>query len=171
MTAVYLGVGSNIDRDDNIRIGLDILDADLGLKRISSVYESAAAGFDGPPFLNLAAELDIELGVGDLFRFLRQLEYRMGRPRDATRFSSRTLDIDILLYGDLAAPVDGVDLPRAELLENAWVLAPMAELAPELAHPLDGRTYRTLWSELRDGMQPVMRVDFEQGRWRLPWAA
>lgn len=170
MTTVYLGVGSNIDRDDNIRTGLDILDSDLGLTRVSSVYESAAAGFEGPPFLNLAAELEVELGVGDLFRFLRQLEYRMGRPRDATRFSSRTLDIDILLYGDLAGYIDDVELPRAELLENAWVLAPMAELAPDAVHPVDGRNFASLWAELRNGMQPLERVDFAQGRWRLPWS-
>jgi 2-amino-4-hydroxy-6-hydroxymethyldihydropteridine diphosphokinase len=170
VTPVFLGVGSNIDRRANICAGLDVLRAELGLKRTSSVYESEAIGFDGPSFLNLAVELDVRLGLEELARFLRQLEYRMGRPRNASRFSSRTLDIDILTYGTLTGRVDGVELPRAELLENAFVLAPMAELAPGDQHPLAGKSYRSLWSELGSQMQPVQRVDFDCRGWSLPWA-
>ena len=115
MTRVFLGVGSNIDRHANICTGLDALQADFGLRRLSSVYESEAEGFDGPAFFNLVAELDTDIGPGSLARFLRQMEYRMGRPRNATRFSSRTLDLAILCYGELRGPEP--DLAFDDLLD------------------------------------------------------
>lgn len=171
MTRVYLGVGSNLDRDANIAAGLEALHTGLGLSRASSAWESDAIGFEGPAFLNLAVELETGLGVAELARFLRQLEYRMGRPRDATRFSSRTLDIDILTFGDRVGVVDGVELPRQELLENAFVLAPMAELVPDVLHPARLLRYDELWGQLRQSMQPVRRVDFRCRGWTLPWEA
>jgi 2-amino-4-hydroxy-6-hydroxymethyldihydropteridine diphosphokinase len=168
MTTVYLGVGSNVDRTSNICTGLDVLRSEFGLQHVSSAWESDALGFDGPPFLNLAVELDTGLAPGALFRLLRQLEYRMGRPRNASRFSSRTLDIDILTYGELAGRIDGIELPRPELLENSYVLAPMAEIAPSALHPVKGQSYADLWQHMQQDMQPITRVDFDERGWRLP---
>lgn len=163
MTRVLLGIGSNIDRHDNLCIGLDKLRSDFGLQRLSSVYESAAEGFEGPPFFNLAVELETDIELTALARFLRQMEYRMGRPRNATRFSSRTLDLDILCYGDLHGQVDGIRLPRAEITENAYVLAPLAELAPTVRLPGGEENFAELWQRLGASMQPVRAVSFE---WR-----
>ncbi|MDJ0877654.1 MAG: 2-amino-4-hydroxy-6-hydroxymethyldihydropteridine diphosphokinase [Halieaceae bacterium] len=171
MTRVYLGVGSNIDRDANIRTGLDNLQADFDLRRVSSVYESAALGFDGPAFYNLAVELETDIELAPLARYLRQMEYRMGRPRDASRFSSRTLDLDILCYGDSCGIVDGIELPRAEILENAYVLAPLAELAPEVLLPGGDEKFSELWRRLADSMQPVQGVEFDWGGRQLPLTA
>ena len=171
MSRVFLGVGSNLDRSANIAAGLESLHGGLGLMRASSAWESDSVGFRGPPFLNLVVELETGMGVGELARYLRQLEYRMGRPRDATRFSSRTLDIDILTFGDRVGAVEGVELPRRELLENAFVLAPMAELVPEALHPARRLAYGELWQQLRDNMEPVQRVDFSCAGWTLPWKA
>ena len=170
-TTVLLGVGSNIRREENIARGLTLLDEEFGLLCSSSAYESDALGFDGPPFINLAIEVAVDISVGDLARFIRQLEYRLGRPRDATRFSSRTLDIDILDYKGASSDIDGVELPRGEILDNAYVLAPLAEMAPERQHPSTGIPYAALWEAHRDRMQPVRRVTFSQGIWSLPFPA
>ena len=96
------------------------------------MYEGQAIGFDGQPFLNLAVSVETELGVGEMARRLRHIEYEHGRPRNASRFSSRQLDIDILTYDDIVGVIEGVELPRGEILENAFVLRPLAELAPQL---------------------------------------
>ncbi len=160
MTRVFLGVGSNIDRQKNICTGLDNLQADFGLRRLSAVYESAAEGFEGPAFYNLVVELETDIGLGSLARFLRQMEYRLGRPRNASRFSSRTLDLDILCYGDLHGEIDGIELPRAEILENAYVLAPLAALAPDVLLPGGRESFAELWQRLASRMQAVEPVSF-----------
>ena len=111
MARVYLGVGSNIERERYITAGLDALQALFGTLEISSVYDSPAIGFRGQPFLNLVVGADTEVELGELAPRLRHIEYEHGRPVDATRFSARQLDIDVLTYGDLVGTVAGVDLP------------------------------------------------------------
>ena len=163
MAKVYLGVGSNIERERYITAGLDALQQIFGELALSSVYESAAIGFDGQPFLNLVAGVTTDLGVGELYRRLRHIEIEHGRPENATRFSPRQLDIDILTYDALTGLVEGVELPRGEILENAFVLCPLAELAPDEMHPVIERSYRNLWEAYDRASQPLDKVDFE---WR-----
>lgn len=163
MTRVYLGVGSNIERERYIVAGLDALLAAFGGLSLSSVYNSAAVGFDGQPFLNLVVALDTDVALGELARSLRHIEVEHGRPCNATRFSARQLDIDILTYGRRVGIVAGVELPRGEILENAFVLRPLAELAPEEIHPAVGKNYAELWRAFDRQSQPVQKVDFE---WR-----
>lgn len=162
MELVYLNVGSNIDRHAHICRGLDALQARYGELQLSSVFESAALGFSGEPFYNLALALRTDVPLADFARWLRQLEYANGRQREADRFSPRTLDIDILLFGDLCLESGGIELPRPEILENAHVLAPLAELAPDLIHPLVGKSYARLWAEFHRP-DKVWRVDFSWG--------
>lgn len=147
---VYLSLGSNIDRDRHILAALDALTDQFGELQISSVYESEAVGFVGDNFYNLVVGFGTELSVGELSGYLKALEYRHGRQPDCARFSSRTLDIDILTYADLTGRVDGVTLPRGEILENAFVLWPLAELASAVRHPLLGICYGTLWRNYSD---------------------
>jgi 2-amino-4-hydroxy-6-hydroxymethyldihydropteridine diphosphokinase len=168
MARVYLGVGSNIERERYIVAGLDALQGLFGELALSSVYDSRAIGFDGQPFLNLAVAIDTSLSVGQLARQLRHIEVEHGRPVHATRFSARQLDIDILTYDDEVGTVDGVELPRGEILENAFVLCPLAELAPEAAHPTTGCSYAQLWRDYyqatgADESQKLTRIAFE---WR-----
>jgi 2-amino-4-hydroxy-6-hydroxymethyldihydropteridine diphosphokinase len=163
MAQVYLGVGSNIERERYITAGLDALQLLFGRLALSSVYEGQAIGFDGQPFLNLAVSVETELGVGEMARRLRHIEYEHGRPRNASRFSSRQLDIDILTYDDIVGVIEGVELPRGEILENAFVLRPLAELAPQGVHPGTGKTYAALWDTYDQNAQPLSRVAFE---WR-----
>ena len=170
MSLVYLGVGSNINRESNICAGLSVLRDSFGLRRASSAYESAALGFDGPPFINLVVELQTTLPLAELAAALRELEYRMGRPQQATRYSSRTLDLDILTYDQLAGTIAGVELPRAEILENAYVLAPLAELVPEAMHPVLGKCYLQLWQEFDKNAQTLEQLRFSTGDWQLPFS-
>jgi 2-amino-4-hydroxy-6-hydroxymethyldihydropteridine diphosphokinase len=160
MATVYLGVGSNIERERYIVAGLDALQGLFGELTLSSVYDSAAIGFDGQPFLNLVVQVETDLGVGELARQLRHIEIEHGRPAHTTRFSSRQLDIDILTYDDKVGVFEGVELPRGEVLENAFVLRPLAELAPEAVHPVIGENYLALWQNFDRAAQDLDKVDF-----------
>ena len=166
MARVYLGVGSSIERERYIVAGLDALQGLFGQVALSSVYDSEAIGFAGQPFLNLVVGVDTRLSPGQLARQLRHIEVKHGRPANATRFSARQLDIDILTHGQLTGTVEGVELPRAEILENAFVLCPLAELAGEAVHPTAAKTYLELWQGYDRGSQQLQKVDF---RWRGRW--
>ena len=163
MATVYLGLGSNIERERYLVAGLDALQGLFGELLLSSVYDSDAIGFDGQPFLNMAARVTTDLSVGELHHTLRHIEFEHGRPANATRNSARQLDIDILTYDTLVGVIDGVELPRGEILENAFVLQPLAELAPEVQHPVQGKTFRELWGSFDQHSQGLQRVAFE---WR-----
>ena len=158
MTDIFLGLGSNIEPAQHLRVGLAKLESLLGPLRQSAVYEGAAIGFDGDPFWNLVVGAQTELSVGELQVALRQIEFAHGRPRNATSNSPRTLDIDILTYGELVGKVDGVLLPRPEILKNAFVLRPLAEVAGEAVHPGEGRGFGELWSAYDQASQPLREV-------------
>jgi 2-amino-4-hydroxy-6-hydroxymethyldihydropteridine diphosphokinase len=98
--------------------------------------------------------------VAELATRLRHIEFEHGRPVNATRFSARQLDIDILTYDDAVGVLDEVTLPRDEILENAFVLCPLAELAPDALHPVVKRSYRALWAAYDESVQPLRKVDF-----------
>ena len=159
MTTVFLGLGSNIDPVRHLPLGLRAIGDLLGVLRCSAIYEGAAIGFDGDPFWNLVVGAETSLAVGDLQRALREIEYRHGRAVDAPRFSPRALDIDILTHGDSVGIVDGVELPRAEIVKNAFVLRPLAELAGDARHPALGVSYAALWDAFDKDSQPLTRVE------------
>lgn len=161
MTQLFLGLGSNIEPARYLSLGLEELEALLGELRVSSVYEGAAIGFAGAPFWNLVVETQTLLSVGDLQAALRSIEYAHGRPENASRFSPRSLDIDILVYGDVCGVIEGVVLPRGEILDNAFVLRPLAELAPGGMHPSDGRSYAELWQQYDTASQPLRAVSLD----------
>ena len=123
---VYISIGSNVDRERYVTAALDALSAWFGELIISPVYDSEAVGFDGSPFLNLVVGVDTTLPVAELSQRFKQLEAENGRRRDVPKFSARTLDLDILTYGDAVGRIEGVELPRGEILKNAFVLNPMA---------------------------------------------
>ena len=147
MTRAWLSLGSNIEPEKHLRAGLDELRARFGAITVSPLYRFPAVGFDGPEFLNLAVGIDSDLDARALNDWLHALEDRHGRRRDVARYSSRTLDIDIVLFGD--AVVDGpgnLQVPRNELA-HAFVLKPLADIAPLVRHPVSGKTLQQLWQE------------------------
>ena len=144
-TKVYLGLGSNRNAEANIGAGVQALQEAFDEVRISPVYRSPAVGFEGADFLNCAAVIETTMALGELKQWLVELEDHHGRDRSQPKFSDRTLDIDILLYDDLIGEHDGLELPRDEILKYAHVLKPLADLAPELPHPVTGTTFRAHW--------------------------
>jgi 2-amino-4-hydroxy-6-hydroxymethyldihydropteridine diphosphokinase len=162
MHRVYLSLGSNIEREHYIRAALDALTEQFGHLLISSVYESEAVGFKGDNFFNLVVGIETGLDVAQLSACLKRIEDDHGRDRSGPRFSGRTLDIDILTYDELTEPVAGVQLPRDEILNNAFVLLPLAEIAPQEQHPALKRPYAELW-QAYDRVQKLWPIDFS---WR-----
>jgi len=144
VTRVYLSLGSNVDPKKNLRAAIDELRAKFGGVIVSPTYRYPAVGFDGPDFLNLAAAIDTDLDAAALNEWLHDLENRHGRRRDVPRFSSRTLDIDIVFYGD--AVMNDLQIPRDEL-KYGFVLQPMADIASDIEHPVSKRTIGDLWRD------------------------
>lgn len=160
MPRVYLGVGSNIDREKNIRGALLALEERYGDILISPVYESDAVGFEGDPFYNLVVAIDTDKTVGELAAELRAIEEAWGRDRRSPKFSSRTLDIDILTWDNACGEVEGVNLPRDEILKYAFVLKPLADLAGNDRHPETIRPYAEHWEAFDHSRQSLREVDF-----------
>jgi 2-amino-4-hydroxy-6-hydroxymethyldihydropteridine diphosphokinase len=155
VTRVYLSLGSNIESEKNLRAALAELRAEFGNIVISPAYRFSAVGFDGPDFLNLAVGLDTGLDPFALNDWLHALEDRHGRRRDVPRFSSRTLDADIVLYGDqVLTGVGNLQVPRAEL-KRAFVLKPLADIATDVVHPVSGKTLGELWRESPEYRDPL----------------
>lgn len=155
MPRVYVGIGSNIDRDANIRGGVAVLKNEFGDITVSRIYESAAYGFEGDNFYNLVAGFDTELSLDKLAEKLRTIEYSFGRQREHERFLSRTLDIDILLYGDLVQHDEKHDLPREDIKIYSFVLCPLAEIAGNEKHPELKKSFSELWSNFHNSDQQI----------------
>lgn len=158
MTTVFLSIGSNIDKERNIQAGIGALQQRFGSLVCSTVYESESVGFDGDNFYNLVASIETDDDVESVVSILKQIEDEHGRTRSGPRFSSRTLDIDILLYDDLIRDDEMVSVPRDEILKNAFVLKPLAELAGESLHPQTGTSYRELWEHFDQSSQRLWPV-------------
>jgi 2-amino-4-hydroxy-6-hydroxymethyldihydropteridine diphosphokinase len=147
MSIVYLGLGSNVNARANIASGITALRQALQSVELSPVYEAPAVGFEGDDFINLVARAETVMSPLELKRFLHELEDRHGRDRSGPKFSDRTLDIDILLYDDLWLQSPELEIPRDEILTAAHVLRPLADLAPDLMHPVRRQRIAELWQE------------------------
>lgn len=161
MPWVYVGIGSNIDREASVRDGVADLRAHYGELRLSSVYESAAVGFDGDPFYNLVAGFQTNESIDEVLETLNDIEANHGRRRNGPRFVSRTLDMDLLLYGDEIVTAENYHVPRDEILRYAFVLWPLAEVAPDAVHPETGKTFASLWAAFDNHGQSLRPIAFQ----------
>ena len=159
-TTLALSLGSNIDAQRNICLALDALASQFSALRLSSIYESESIGFAGDNFLNLVVAVETELSLVLVQEFLKQLEESQGRDRTQAKFSSRPIDVDILFYGDDSGAALGIDLPRAEITCNAFVLLPLAELLPKTRHKPTGLTYEALWASYDKDSQKLWPIKF-----------
>ena len=160
LTQVYLGLGSNIEREIHLQAGLEALAGFLVDIRCSAVFESQPVGIKSGPFINFVVSAYTDLPLVELDRRLKFIEADNGRY--APDRKGLPLDIDVLLFGDLVGNFDGLVLPRAEILKNAFVLWPLSLIAPDRLHPGVGKTFAMLWSEAQID-QVLAPVAFE---WR-----
>ena len=161
ISVAYISIGGNINPKLHIKNALDAIKLDFNNMQMSSVFESKSVGFQGDNFLNLVVSVESDLSIGDLNHYLHRLEDKEGRVRtNGKDWDSRTLDLDILLFGDVSGEVDGVELPRNEILEHAHVLKPLAEIAGELIHQPTVKSYAQLDDEISFDEQEIWRVEF-----------
>lgn len=145
MTTVLLSLGSNLQPQQHLHAAVAVLRQRFGDIRVSPAYRTAAVGFDGPAFLNNAVALETEMPLEALDAWLHAVEDAHGRDRSGPRFSDRTLDIDVVFYGDLIVEGPGhLRIPRPEL-KHAFVLKPLADIAPDFVDPVSGLTLAALW--------------------------
>lgn len=161
MPRVHIGIGSNIDREKSIRGAVRELAAHYGALTLSPVYESKAHGFKGDNFYNLVAGFDTEESIEHTKETLSHIESRFGRTRRENRFSARTLDLDLLFYGETIRHDDRINLPHPDILRYAFVLRPLADIAPDLRHPETGLTCARMWEQFGSGKQETWKTDFD----------
>ena len=147
MAEVFVSVGSNVEPEKHVRFAVGALQQRFGELRVSTVYRTAAVGFDGDDFLNFVVAFETDEPVEDVDRALDAIEREGGRDQGLPKFSPRTLDLDLLLYDDMVLDTEGLQLPRREILKYAFVLAPLVELAPQRLHPETGRPLASHWEE------------------------
>ena len=159
MARIFISIGSNIEAEHYFNAALKALSTSFSNLCLSSVFESEAVGFDGSNFLNMVVAADTQLDIAQVVAVFKRIEQDNGRKVGAKKFSPRTLDLDLLLYDDcvVSAPVE---LPRAEITTNAFVLWPLAEIAPNLAHPVEQQTYQALWDNYDKSQQKLWPIEF-----------
>ena len=143
MSIVHLNVGSNQNRRINIRLAIKAIEQYFSNIVLSSLFESPSEGFKGNDFYNVGVNITTVKTSSEVVDILRDIENSLGRDRSLPKFSSRMIDLDLVLYGGIID--DTLNVPRKDILKYAFVLAPLAELNPEAIHPLEGTSYQNLW--------------------------
>ena len=155
MAKIYLGLGSNVEPEKYLRLGIAELCLHFGVLEMSNIYRSEAAGFDGDDFLNLVLGFDSDFSPAEIHQVIEDIHKVAGRQRGESRFSARTLDVDLLLYDDLVLDAPPVRVPRSDILKYSFVLGPLAEIAPDLRHPETGRLITEHWAEFDKNSHPL----------------
>ena len=160
MVWVNLGLGSNINPKDNLSSCLDALLLQFRDLALSSVFKSQARGYEGADYLNMAVGFNTDMPLQELATLLKKIEDKHGRDRSAAHPSSTTLDIDLLTYGDKVGRFDNIILPRPDILESAYVLKPLSQVASRYKHPVLKKTYTELWQGFNHSEQVLTPVGF-----------
>ena len=146
--SVYVSLGSNVESEFNIQKAVQAMRATFGELSLSPVYESAAVGFEGDDFLNLVAGFETDESLHTVVAKSRLIEDELGRDRSQPKFSPRPIDLDILLFADFVIDEPGIQIPRRDIVKQAFVLKPLQDLAGDSLHPQTGQSYARLWLEM-----------------------
>jgi 2-amino-4-hydroxy-6-hydroxymethyldihydropteridine diphosphokinase len=172
MPDVYVAAGSNVEPEKNLARALDALDEQFAPLAISPAYRNPAVGFAGDDFINLVVGFSTLDSPAQVKAKLERVETDCGRPRDAPKWGPRAMDLDILMYDQLVSDEPGLLLPRPDLLRRAFMLKPLADLAPGLLHPTQHRTIGELWAQFPAADQQFVAVTIPRfGRHRPPGSA
>jgi 2-amino-4-hydroxy-6-hydroxymethyldihydropteridine diphosphokinase len=161
---VYVAAGSNVAPVESLVRALTALQQRFPDLVTSPAYRNAAVGFEGDDFINLVARFTTRLSLEGLLGELHAVEALCGRGRGAPKYEPRRMDLDVLLYGAMVGDYPGAKLPRPDLVRRAFMLGPLADLAPTAVHPTLGVTIGELWSRFDQAAHPLRRV-------ALPWPA
>jgi 2-amino-4-hydroxy-6-hydroxymethyldihydropteridine diphosphokinase len=159
MPQVFVAAGSNVEPERHLALAAAELQRVFGNVRFSPWYRNRAVGFEGADFINFVVGFDSALSVGEVISQLRQIEALCGRPPGAPKWAPRSMDLDILLYGEVVCDEPGLKLPRPDLLKRAYMLGPLADIAPEIRHPTAGATIGELWQRFDRDAHPMERVE------------
>jgi 2-amino-4-hydroxy-6-hydroxymethyldihydropteridine diphosphokinase len=159
LPAVYVAVGSNVEPEHNLALATRELRREFPDVRFSPWYRNRAVGFEGADFINLVAGFTTALPIDVVLSRLHAIETLCGRPRDAPRWAPRSMDLDVLLYDELICDEPHLKLPRPDLLKRAFMLGPLAALAPELVHPTEKLTIGELWRRFDRAAHPLVEVE------------
>lgn len=161
MPEVFVAAGSNVEPVIHLHRALGILRAHFPGLRRSRAWRNAAVGFEGDDFVNLVVAFETDEPVQAVLARLHKAEAACGRARDHQRWAPRSMDLDVLLYGDQVSHEPGLTLPRPDLVRRAYMLGPMAELAPQLRHPTLGLTMLELWERFDRDAHPMQEIDLD----------
>jgi len=161
MPEVYVAAGSNVRPRENLRRVLSLLRRAWPEMRVSRAYANPAVGFDGEDFVNLVVGFETDEPLEAVLARLHAAEAACGRAREAPKWAPRSMDLDVLLYGDAVGEFPGAILPRPDLVRRAYMLGPLAELAPEVEHPTLHRSIRELWQRFDRSAHAMRTVDLE----------
>lgn len=161
MPEAWVAAGSNVRPRENLRRALATLGAEFPGLRASRAFSNTAVGFQGDDFVNLVMRFPADLPLPALLERLKAVERECGREPGGPKWGPRTLDLDLLLYGSQFGRFPGAVLPHPDLTTRAWVLGPLAELAPDLVHPVLGETFGALWQRFDQGAHPLVPVALE----------
>jgi 2-amino-4-hydroxy-6-hydroxymethyldihydropteridine diphosphokinase len=172
MAEVYVAAGSNVEPEQHLARALDELEQAFGNLAISPAYRNRAVGFEGADFINLVVGFETADPAAQVKQTLERVEALCGRPRGAPKWAPRTMDLDILMYDQVVSDAPGLLLPRPDLLRRAFMLKPLADLAPALEHPTQHRTIGELWAEFPSADHALVPVTIPRsGRHRPPGSA
>jgi len=151
---VFVAAGSNVEPEKNLARACAEIAHTWPDAHFSRAYRNVAVGFEGPDFINLVIGFSAAQPLHSVIEKLRGIETNCGRPRYAPKWASRTMDLDVLLFGDLVEKTTEYTLPRPDLLKRPYMLGPLAEIAADVVHPTERRPIGELWAAFdRDGHQ------------------
>ena len=159
LVTAYLSLGSNIEPEKNLRLACAGLRATYGELTLSPVYQTPAVGFDGDDFLNMVVGFQTTQTVAAIKEVLEDLHRKAQRVRLPDRFSSRTLDADVLLYCKLVDPLQ--QLPHPDMEKYPFVMGPLAEIAADLRHPVSGERLQKLWQNFVRQDAEMIRISID----------